>query len=202
MTAAGYVVSSAWLTSACPDNIPPAPPNTTSVGGVGGEAMGVEGVVSTSCPLPVWLTPDGVYHSSMAIAYILMACGTVVFTKPRAGTRAEQPLLSVQDEAGAASSSGGGGGGGLFWRCMQTLNAVTWYFMVDLPPHCAGSNFRVKHAINAHKLCCPVFVITVMCCYQTRALHAYIYLAMHGVYGLTWLVKDAAFPDQAWEASV
>ena len=28
----------------------------------------------------------------------------------------------------------------------------------------------------------------------------YAYLAMHGGYGLTWLVKDATFPDRSWEA--
>ncbi|MDG3007565.1 hypothetical protein [Paludisphaera mucosa] len=31
---------------------------------------------------------------------------------------------------------------------------------------------------------------------------AWIYLAMHGGYGLVWLIKDLAFPDAAWQRRI
>ena len=211
VTAAGYVVSSAWLSPACPT------PNNTNTAAWIRSNTGGNGT-SGHCPLPAWLTPDGVYHSSMAIAYSIMACGTVVFLKPREGgavgsSTSTTPLLSIQDGASAGAGAGAGTSAGIvrsggspaqegcFEGCMQLLNRGTWYLMTGLPPKCGdgAGGLRVKHAINAHKLCCPLFVIGVMCWYQTRALHAYIYLAMHGVYGLTWLLKDATFPDSAWE---
>src|SRR3546814_15017015 len=34
------------------------------------------------------------------------------------------------------------------------------------------------------------------------SLAAWIYLAMHGSYGLVWLTKDLAFPDPGWQKRV
>ena len=35
--------------------------------------------------------------------------------------------------------------------------------------------------------------------YHNTTTAAWIYLAMHGSYGLVWMVKDLAFPDPAWQ---
>ena len=38
--------------------------------------------------------------------------------------------------------------------------------------------------------------------YHNTSTAAWIYLAMHGSYGLVWMVKDLAFPDPAWQRRV
>jgi protein-S-isoprenylcysteine O-methyltransferase Ste14 len=35
--------------------------------------------------------------------------------------------------------------------------------------------------------------------YGTRSTSAWIYLALHGSYGLIWMLKDMAFPDPGWQ---
>ena len=35
--------------------------------------------------------------------------------------------------------------------------------------------------------------------YHNTSVAAWIYLAMHGGYGLVWLIKDLTFPDPAWQ---
>ena len=36
--------------------------------------------------------------------------------------------------------------------------------------------------------------------YQNTTPAAWVYLAMHGSYGLVWIIKDVAFPDPGWQA--
>jgi protein-S-isoprenylcysteine O-methyltransferase Ste14 len=38
--------------------------------------------------------------------------------------------------------------------------------------------------------------------YQNTSTAAWVYLALHGSYGLVWIVKDLAFPDPAWQHRV
>ena len=38
--------------------------------------------------------------------------------------------------------------------------------------------------------------------YHNTSTAAWIYLAMHGTYGLVWMVKDLAFPDPSWQRRV
>ncbi len=38
--------------------------------------------------------------------------------------------------------------------------------------------------------------------YHNTSTAAWIYLAMHGSYGLVWIVKDMAFPDPSWRRRV
>ncbi len=38
--------------------------------------------------------------------------------------------------------------------------------------------------------------------YHTTSTAAWIYLAMHGSYGLVWMVKELAFPDPSWQRRV
>ena len=35
--------------------------------------------------------------------------------------------------------------------------------------------------------------------YGVHSMAAWVYLAMHGSYGLVWIIKDLAFPDPAWQ---
>ena len=38
--------------------------------------------------------------------------------------------------------------------------------------------------------------------YQNTSTAAWIYLALHGGYGLVWLIKDLAFPDPNWQIKI
>ena len=38
--------------------------------------------------------------------------------------------------------------------------------------------------------------------YHNTSTAAWIYLAMHGSYGLVWIIKDLAFPDPAWQRRI
>ena len=38
--------------------------------------------------------------------------------------------------------------------------------------------------------------------YGNTSTAAWIYLALHGTYGLVWLVKDLAFPDPNWQVKI
>ena len=97
------------------------------------------------------------------------------------------------DKETSASRQGIGG------KILTVVHAVVMWIMTSVPP--VGSRpLRIKHAINMHKLACPLVVSALMLYCRNRGLHCYCYLAMHGSYGLAWLIKDATFPDRSWEA--
>lgn len=35
--------------------------------------------------------------------------------------------------------------------------------------------------------------------YQNFTTAAWVYLALHGTYGIMWLIKDNLYPDKQWE---
>jgi protein-S-isoprenylcysteine O-methyltransferase Ste14 len=76
--------------------------------------------------------------------------------------------------------------------------AVLW-LMTGVPWLGEEKTWAIKHAVNAHKACCPLIVAGLMLWRGDDRLVSWVYLVMHGSYGLTWLVKDAWFPDASWE---
>jgi steroid 5-alpha reductase family enzyme len=61
---------------------------------------------------------------------------------------------------------------------------------------------KIKHAINWHKFLTFLIILGLMAFYNDFALLAWIYLALHGTYGLMWLIKDRLYPDQQWEKEI
>jgi steroid 5-alpha reductase family enzyme len=61
---------------------------------------------------------------------------------------------------------------------------------------------KIKTIINLHKLVTSVVVLGLMFLYKNFSVAAYIYLALHGTYGLMWLIKDALYPDKKWEEEI
>ncbi|MEG3919653.1 DUF1295 domain-containing protein [Microcoleus sp. T3_A4] len=61
---------------------------------------------------------------------------------------------------------------------------------------------KVKHFINLHKGLSFPFILTLMLIYQNFNLGAWVYLALHGTYGLLWLLKDQIYPDKQWEQEI
>src|SRR4028119_1518340 len=61
---------------------------------------------------------------------------------------------------------------------------------------------KAKHFINLHKGLSFLFILTLMLIYQNFNLGAWVYLALHGTYGLLWLLKSKIYPDKQWEQEI
>ena len=61
---------------------------------------------------------------------------------------------------------------------------------------------KQKHFIDSHKGVTPIFILLLIIIYEpvrSAQLHSHIYLAMHGTYGILWVLKSIYFPDKTWE---
>ena len=67
---------------------------------------------------------------------------------------------------------------------------------------CRADTMKTKHFINLHKGATFFFVLGLMLAYQNFSLGPWVYLALHGTYGVLWLLKDRLYPDKQWEQEV
>ena len=59
---------------------------------------------------------------------------------------------------------------------------------------------KQRHFIDSHKGFTFLAVLIMMAIYdQWRNPTAWVYLALHGSYGLLWVLKSRTFPDRQWE---
>ena len=79
----------------------------------------------------------------------------------------------------------------------RSLKALNTYLTEEL----LGGRKVVKLAwpINLHKFSTVFVVAALMLAYDNRSRAAWVYLALHGTYGICWLLKHVAFPDPGWE---
>ncbi len=61
---------------------------------------------------------------------------------------------------------------------------------------------KIKYPINLHKGSTSIFVLALMVIYQNFTIGAWVYLALHGTYGILWLLKDRIYPDKQWEEEI
>ena len=61
---------------------------------------------------------------------------------------------------------------------------------------------KLKHPVNLHKGMTAPVVVSMMFYFQNFSTSAWVYLALHGSYGVLWLLKDRIFPDKQWEENV
>lgn len=61
---------------------------------------------------------------------------------------------------------------------------------------------RLSWIINLQKGGTLPFVLGLMAVTDTWTATAWAYLAMHGSYGLIWLLKDAVMPDRRWQTRI
>uniref|UniRef100_A0A0G4GC52 Uncharacterized protein n=1 Tax=Chromera velia CCMP2878 TaxID=1169474 RepID=A0A0G4GC52_9ALVE len=59
-----------------------------------------------------------------------------------------------------------------------------------------------RYVINLQKAGTGLFCFGLMWKYQNFSLAAYSYTALHGTYGLVWLMKDAIHPDPQWDLKI
>lgn len=62
--------------------------------------------------------------------------------------------------------------------------------------------WKLSWVINFQKAGTFVLVAALMWYYQNFSTAAFLYLALHGSYGLVWLIKDLSFPDSGWQKKV
>ena len=62
--------------------------------------------------------------------------------------------------------------------------------------------WKFAWVINFQKAGTFFFVVCLMWFYQNFSTAAYIYLSLHGSYGLVWLIKDLCFPDAGWQKNI
>ena len=61
---------------------------------------------------------------------------------------------------------------------------------------------KLKIFIDSHKGATALFVWVLMAFYNGWENEtAWLYLALHGTYGLLWVLKSRIFPDSAWEVT-
>jgi protein-S-isoprenylcysteine O-methyltransferase Ste14 len=62
--------------------------------------------------------------------------------------------------------------------------------------------WKLAWVINFQKAGTPFFLAALIGWYGNVSAAAWIYLALHGTYGLVWLGKDLTFPDRRWQKRV
>lgn len=62
--------------------------------------------------------------------------------------------------------------------------------------------WKFSWVINFQKAGTFFFLGFLIWYYQNTSTAAWVYLAMHGSYGLVWLIKDMAFPDPNWQTKI
>lgn len=87
-------------------------------------------------------------------------------------------------------------GAGLFQRIDRTTRWLSRDFL--------GGPRWLKFAwvINFQKGATGLWVLFLMWAYQHWSVQAWVYLALHGSYGVCWLLKDRVFPDPNWEERI
>jgi protein-S-isoprenylcysteine O-methyltransferase Ste14 len=61
---------------------------------------------------------------------------------------------------------------------------------------------KLAWVINAQKAGTIPFIAALMWQYGNTSTAAWVYLGLHGGYGLAWFVKDLVVPDQGWQQRV
>ena len=62
--------------------------------------------------------------------------------------------------------------------------------------------WKFSWVINFQKCGTFFFLGWLIWLYDNHSTGAWIYLALHGTYGLVWLLKDMAFPDPNWQTRI
>jgi protein-S-isoprenylcysteine O-methyltransferase Ste14 len=61
---------------------------------------------------------------------------------------------------------------------------------------------KMSWVVNLQKGATLFFVAALMAIYDNYSTAAWVYLGLHGGYGLVWVLKDTAFPDPSWQKKI
>lgn len=97
-------------------------------------------------------------------------------------------------------ASAGAGGPRKAPRWALGLRRATDYLVQDLGG--GPRPWKLSWVINFQKCGTFFFLGLLMWWYGNFTTAAWVYLAMHGSYGIAWFIKDMAFPDPGWQRRV
>jgi steroid 5-alpha reductase family enzyme len=80
-------------------------------------------------------------------------------------------------------------------RWAAVLNRTAW---AALPAAPGKAGVPLNGAIDLHKSLTGPFVLALMATFDVWTAAAWTYLALHGSYGLAWVIKDRTFPNPQW----
>ena len=88
-----------------------------------------------------------------------------------------------------------------FWmRWLKNLSDFNDFAMYSIPP---GPQFiPLNYLINIQKGGTWLLVLSMMVYFDNFSLGAWVYLALHGSYGLCWILKDLIFPDKKFSGKI
>ena len=69
------------------------------------------------------------------------------------------------------------------------------YLAYSLPP--GPPLIPVYYTVNFAKGTMIIYLIALMLYFQNFSVGAWVYLGLHGSYGILWITRDIAFPDPA-----
>ena len=76
---------------------------------------------------------------------------------------------------------------------MENLGWFHETLCYNLPP---GEPWLPLHVlVNINKGTMMIYIFILMCYFENFSLGAWVYLALHGNYGIIWVLKDLVFPD-------
>ncbi|MBT8087644.1 MAG: hypothetical protein KJO46_06385, partial [Gammaproteobacteria bacterium] len=85
-------------------------------------------------------------------------------------------------------------------RWAQAMHRTTDHLVTDF---LGGPRpWKFAWVINFQKAGTFVFLLGLIAWYENYSTNAWIYTAMHGSYGLVWILKDVAFPDPGWQRRI
>lgn len=84
----------------------------------------------------------------------------------------------------------------------RAMRRLTDYLSRDCLAGWGGKPLKFAWVINAQKGGTFLFLGVLMAVYGANTPAAWVYLALHGTYGLVWLLKDLAFPDPNWQRRI
>lgn len=85
-------------------------------------------------------------------------------------------------------------------QLVQRLAAFTAYMSTEV--FGGPKLLKFSWVINFQKAGTLLWVAAWMAWYQRFTTDAWVYLALHGTYGVLWLLKDLTFPDPGWQKRV
>jgi steroid 5-alpha reductase family enzyme len=61
---------------------------------------------------------------------------------------------------------------------------------------------KLAWVVNLQKVGTFPFLLLLVSIYGNTSTAVWVYVALHGRYGVAWFIKDLAFPDRAWQVRV
>ena len=75
----------------------------------------------------------------------------------------------------------------------QAITDLNEFMCYNIPP---GKPVAPMHSVvNVNKGTMMIYLFGLMCYFDNFSLGAWMYLALHGNYGICWWMKDRVFPD-------